>query len=174
MECWVNELYPGEVLRVGLFSKPTNLKSLCERMAAGELSNCVMIDPKMIAGDLHLKAAHVRAVFDEFEGKMRSTSLPTELILSLTASRQIRDALKHFGISEGSDEIVVAMLRGNDAEFLKIAEEVDGAELLPLSLLSEGTLRDTDRLRKYFRISDEQLTVSSLEDAVVSLTALRS
>ncbi|KAJ3092842.1 hypothetical protein HK100_006826 [Physocladia obscura] len=136
-----------------------NNNSIDRRNEFELLPHCVMINPALIVDAFQLQVACARAYLNYAQNAMKTRTLLTEILFSLSPSNTITESLKKFGISESSqtiyvlfpsttwdaDEAVVARLQAVVRGKIKPIERfVDGADLaLVKKVYKLGDFKDT-------------------------------
>lgn len=83
---------------------------------------------------------------------------------------QIGESLTRFGVQENCTSLLIARFDATDNDLAKIRTVIKGTET-PLSDLPN--LADMTLLRKYYKLSDEELGIGSVGSAIVSRIAAR-
>jgi len=176
-----------------------------------------VINPALVPGLAHVQYAAQRALLHDAAGTRSTHSLHTELLYSLSGSRNISDALRRFGLDPAGKAVLVAAFNPSPAAWEELLLDVSGtvsggrvwgcgggcggrAGSLPslsrrrclatgrlavavapphsptpspqrTQLSSLRGLADLQRVKKHFNVSDAELSVSNLVDAVVSKLA---
>jgi len=115
-------------------------------------------------------AAANKALIAESRGKLVTRTIYSEMISNVSGSKHITEALKKWGISDSSTGLVVAMLNVTPEELETLrscvkGEEIDNADV--------GSLMDLKLTKKSYHVSEAELKVGSLTDAVLSRIAVR-
>ena len=95
-----------------------DLDQLIERSKTREKSQVTLqvIDPTWITSEKHISVAiyHTQKAFDEERNFARD--LATEFLIRVSGQRQIKNAIKQFGVQEKSKQILVVAFGGTKAE----------------------------------------------------------
>ncbi|XP_063953248.1 EKC/KEOPS complex subunit TPRKB-like isoform X1 [Lytechinus pictus] len=106
------------------------------------------------------KALHAHAT-----GHAKTRTVNSEIIYSLSPSTNISESFKVFAMGSTDTSVAVVVLNDPDQTNLKsIAAKIEGV-CVPLSQLSMHT--DEIMIKKKYSISKPELSVGSLEDAVI-------
>eukprot|EP00904_Undaria_pinnatifida_P012450 jgi/Undpi1/8335/HiC_scaffold_25.g10804.m1 len=136
----------------------------------------------LVLSVFQLRAAAALSVEKERAGKMKTRFLASELVWSLSGSKNMTSSLQTFCVQEVEDaSLLVAAIGVDEEEFRSILGDVEG-EPCGLGELGEG-LDATgwgkqggsgrDRFKKMYKITEEELAVSTLEDSVVMRMAVK-
>ncbi|KAJ1622993.1 kinase binding protein CGI-121-domain-containing protein, partial [Pavlovales sp. CCMP2436] len=160
------ESHPDKQLHVLVFDEVSNALEISQwvRQPGADFA---AIDARMVVGVPQLFAASMLAVHAEERGKLVTHALPSEVVYALSASKQINEAFRRFGASETSARIVIVTF--DAAAAARLHDAVRGKLADPRSL---ATSFDDTAVRKAYRISETELRVSSLLDAIVSRIAI--
>ncbi|KDD74364.1 kinase binding protein [Helicosporidium sp. ATCC 50920] len=164
--------FPSTLLRVWLFTDVQNGSAVRSQLISGTLGHeMALIDATLVTDPLTLQLAAHWALKAESLGSMHSRTLHTELVCGLSGSKHVGESLSRFGMAEGSRSVLVAVLGGDAAGVDACLREHLQGKAAALSLLPQ--LVDEKLLRKYYKISDEELKVGSLTDAIACRIAAR-
>ncbi|XP_071450688.1 EKC/KEOPS complex subunit TPRKB-like [Hetaerina americana] len=156
--------------QLALFRRVRNAKQLKEMVVAGELK-CCMIKPSLILDPFQVAVAAHKAVLNENDQRMTTRSVFTEVIYNLSVSKNISQSLNKFGISDDDENVlVVAIQRGDDGSICDILPSVAG-ELCSMEDLT--SVRELPSIKKVYNVRDEELSISSMLDSVVSRIAAK-
>ncbi|XP_015125715.1 EKC/KEOPS complex subunit Tprkb [Diachasma alloeum] len=169
MEGYTLQLDPrtGKYLTLHLFTNVENTREIKKRIQAGKLQCCIL-KASMIVEPFQVVVAANKAVLRMNSGSMITRGVFTEILYAISSSTNISQSLMRFGIDDKDRNIVVAFIHGEDGR-----EELEGevlgqieGERTPISRLRE--FADVGLVRKTYKIDEEELKVSSLEDSIVS------
>ncbi|XP_068714590.1 EKC/KEOPS complex subunit TPRKB-like [Montipora foliosa] len=156
---------------LALFTNVSNSDELRRLVVEGKveaalLNACMILDPfhVIIAGH---KAFHLFQ-----QGKMKTRTLHSEIIFSLSPSSNINDSFKKFGILDDTKEILVVMIgKGNaDEKISELSNLIKGTQV---SLDVLETISDQGKIKKVYGISDKELQCDSLENGIISRIATK-
>jgi KEOPS complex subunit Cgi121 len=136
------------------------LEGLIEVRSVDEIlkavGNCsVLIDANYVIDLDTVEFAVKKALKSWSEGRNVAKTLPMEILLYVSATRQIRDAIR-LGVKEGVNEIVAVILDESCVEKLK---ELGFKERKVLKLDDEKV----KRVKEFYDIGDEELNVVGVE-----------
>ena len=119
-----------------------------------DLGNCVtVIDAKYVIDLDVVRFAVEKALKSWEEGRNVAKTLPLEILLYFSATRQIRDAVK-VGVKEGINEAVVVILNDCEDKLGKYFEERD------IVRVDDERVENVKRL---YGITDEEIKIVGLE-----------
>jgi EKC/KEOPS complex subunit CGI121/TPRKB len=155
---------------MALFSEVTNAAELRARVKEGSLSGA-LLQPRLILETFQVLVAANKAVHEAAKGSTKTKTVHSEIIFNLSPSNNISESFKKFGISDDSKEVLIAVVGEKDAYSLREAcKHVKGKQV---HLDSLTDLADLSQVKAVYKISDDELVVSSLLDAVVSRLATK-
>ena len=147
----------GKIVRLCLFDKVTNSKKMRELLFMGSL-DCALIKPSFIADELQVVWAAEKALLREKNGTMKTRNVNTELLFCLHADNQVSEALKCFGITDTSKEVMAVTLDDQDGSKMKnFRQSVEGEIVATKNLSSFSDLKAISNL---YKISDLERSVS--------------
>ncbi|GAA6061398.1 hypothetical protein JCM10212_000658 [Sporobolomyces blumeae] len=148
------------------------------------------IDAAMITSRLHLLTAVHQAILADARGALKSKTLHSEVIWMLDPGTNISEALKHFGMSANTRDLLLVRIqrdangaeRAVDKEMRDIVEgqlaSLDLLGRLPDGRTNEKSLRKVYKLNGDAAIASVQpgtdASLRVLDELVTSLVALKS
>uniref|UniRef100_A0A3Q2Q995 EKC/KEOPS complex subunit TPRKB n=1 Tax=Fundulus heteroclitus TaxID=8078 RepID=A0A3Q2Q995_FUNHE len=165
------ELYPDTRVTQVLFKNVKNAAELRQKAMQGKL-NGALINPKMLVDPFQVLVAANKAFHLHSIGSMKTRSLNSEIIFNLSPTNSISDAFKRFGIADGDDSVLVAVVHGRDEQqaVSDVTAAVDGQQL-PAGEVS--TLSDLEKIRKLYKVTPQEETCGNLLDAVICRMAIK-
>ena len=160
-----------------------------------------IIDATLLADLLVIHASAHKALKAQQRGTLRTKTVHAEIVVGLSGSKhvsaapclhapsslsysvscpllpsnscwvecvQIGETLSRFGIKDASRHLIVARLNATAEELQRLRAAVAGQEV-PLKELA--AVIDVEAVRKQYKILDEELSVGSMVDAIVSRVA---
>ncbi|PRW39074.1 EKC KEOPS complex subunit Tprkb [Chlorella sorokiniana] len=165
------EDFPGHSLTVVLFKDVTNSKELRDAVQAGSLSpECALANATLVPDLLVLHAAAYKALAASQRGELRTRSLHAELVFSLSGSKHIAETLGRYGINPDCRHILAARFDALPDEVQQMRSLVAGS---PAPLAELPSLAEQQQLKKYLKVSQEELAIGSLADAQLMRIAAR-
>ncbi|RLN98963.1 hypothetical protein BBJ28_00000946 [Nothophytophthora sp. Chile5] len=153
-------------LRQGLLDKKFDVALLNAQLVC-------MLSFDLVA-PFQIHAAASRALLCDASGRLTTRSLHAELVFNLSGSRNVSESFRRFGINDACTSVVLCVFDADEATLKEMETLVEGS-LLPFSEV--GThLRpeDVKLIKKFYKIQDQELTCSSLVDAVTCRIATKS
>nr|CAB3267197.1 EKC/KEOPS complex subunit Tprkb-like [Phallusia mammillata] len=154
-------LLPDVEIAIGLYNNVSNCKDLKEKISEGNL--CIaLVKAEMIVDTFQLLVAASKAFYHEVEKQLKTRTVFTEILYNLSPSNKISECFKLFGVNDTAENIIV-VCRKNDSS--SVRSEVQG-NLVSLSLLDK--ICDKELVKKLYKITESEVSVSPLVDCVVS------
>ena len=123
-----------------------------------------------VASRFHLHLAAFKALHAEANGLMKSKTLATELLHSLSHERNIGINLKTFGSKPSDSTVLVCAFTNNEKEWGRLRDVLKGEE----GSLDEGlNALNLDKLKSFFGLSSEEIDRVGIEKSVISRVATR-
>ncbi|KAL4440542.1 hypothetical protein ABPG75_003543 [Micractinium tetrahymenae] len=170
VEQWQLDL-PGHTLTVALFKDVTNASSLREQVMAGSLEpECALVNAALVPDALVLRAAAQKALAAQQRGALRCKTAHAELVFNLSGSKHIGETLQRYGINPECKHLLAARFDATPAEAAALRGLVAGTPA-PLSELPQ--LADEGLLKKYLKVTAEELSVGGLAEAQLMRIAAR-
>ncbi|XP_011302524.1 EKC/KEOPS complex subunit TPRKB-like [Fopius arisanus] len=169
MEGYTLQLDPrtGKYLTLHLFTNIENSKEIRKKLQSGKLQCCVL-KASMIVDPFQVVVAANKAVLRQHSGCMITRGVFTEILYAISSSTNISQSLLRFGIGDRDKNILVALLH-EENEKAQLEEEILGEITGDRTLISRlGEFVDVELVKKTYKIVEEELKVSSLEDSIVS------
>lgn len=161
---------------------------------SGIPQHCAVIDLANVVSDFHLRNAILKAVLCRATGsgfRSKTSSFSSEVMYNLSGTGKITETEKQFNISSYSNSIavvgticapeVLSTLNNSDssvrlAQYESLCALVNGARFDPALLLSDSEFSNDDkklRLVKMFKITPQEMEISTLEDCVITRLAVK-
>ncbi|KAG6495122.1 hypothetical protein ZIOFF_042913 [Zingiber officinale] len=116
-----------------------------------------------------LAAAH-KALLSKSRESLTTRTLHSELIYNYSGSKHISESLKRCGISDDTTYVLAARFAASQDEMKDVAELINGKEV---DLAELETKANLTHILKHYKITPEELAISSLSDAIVCRIAAR-
>ena len=180
-------LPPSLTLHIATYSNVTNSPHLrAQLLAANQAYNYAFIDANTILSRRHLLSACFRALNDQLHNRLKSNNVHSEIVFCLSATNNIGDAFKRFGIQDSSTNIVVIKVEDGAGVEPHLAAAIEGVE----GEFTDEWFRsvcDLERVRKTYKIArvqggkgkevngdhDVEREMEEIEAQVLGLMALR-
>ncbi|KAJ4419596.1 hypothetical protein N0V82_004899 [Gnomoniopsis sp. IMI 355080] len=178
-------------VHVAFFKNVSNAGFLQSQLLARNADfEYAFIDASAIASRLHVLAAVFKALSCLVDGKLRSPNVHAETVNALSASNNISEAYRRYGISaDVRDVIVVKILFPTDERpqppnaqdiWEHLSANVKGTAV-PFTDEEIATSTDWDKIKKYYKlkipvlasIKDEQTKLRESEMLILGAMALR-
>ncbi|KAH7962007.1 hypothetical protein HPB52_013961 [Rhipicephalus sanguineus] len=153
-----------------LFGNVANCGELRQLVLSGSLQVC-LIRASLVADIFQVQCAVAKALANQSNGRMKTRSLLSEILYVLGPTGSIGDSLRQMGAQDADSTIVVVRLDDpGDCHLKTLTERIKGHQL-PMDSIPQFT--DTQALAKLFKVTEKELTVGTLLDAVVTRIALK-
>ncbi|XP_072997018.1 uncharacterized protein [Typha latifolia] len=165
-------IYNGShTLSLALFADVTNSRELLESMQSGRMEPEVALLNALLVPDVFpiLAAAH-KALLSKLRDSLTTRTLHSELVYNYAGSKHITESLKRCGISDDTAYILVARFDASLDEMKNVEKLINGKEIDLVEL--EGRANRVQIL-KHYKISSQELAISSLSDAITCRIAAR-
>uniref|UniRef100_A0A3B1K531 Tp53rk binding protein n=1 Tax=Astyanax mexicanus TaxID=7994 RepID=A0A3B1K531_ASTMX len=157
------ELFPDQSVTQLLFRDVKNCAEL-RKMLKVYLSLFPLL-PKVVDLFQTLVAAN-KAVHLQKVGKMKTRSLYSEIIFSLSPTNNISEAFRRFGVSDSDSAVLVVLVHNKEDIFNKddVTSKVDGQQI-PADQIS--TLSDMAKIKKLYKVTPQEEKCGTVLDAAV-------
>ncbi|KAG8287449.1 hypothetical protein J6590_037707 [Homalodisca vitripennis] len=156
-------LYNNRILSCVLLTGVKNTSYLKKQLITGKLK-CALVKPSLIVDLFQLSIAANKSVLADSLGKLTTKSVYTEILFNLSISKNISQSLVKFGIDDTDSDLLVLSF-GDDSEVADIIMQIEG-DTMDMAKLKDFTNENV--VRKTYKISDSELSASSLINLVVS------
>uniref|UniRef100_A0A7N0TE64 Uncharacterized protein n=1 Tax=Kalanchoe fedtschenkoi TaxID=63787 RepID=A0A7N0TE64_KALFE len=165
------EISGGEKITLALFTDVANSKKLLDLMQAGTLDpEVAFLNASLIPDVFPVLAAAHKMVTAKSRDSLRTRTPHSELVYNYSGSKHISESLRRCGISENTSYILVARFNGSDAEMKAVGELVKGKEIDLEELKNKASQA---QILKHYKITSQELAISSLADAIACRIAVR-
>ncbi|XP_071544187.1 EKC/KEOPS complex subunit TPRKB-like [Panulirus ornatus] len=153
-----------------LYSNVENAAEVRQMIMKGQVE-ASLIKPEMVVDPFQVLVAANKAVRALAAKKMVTRSVYAEIIFNLSPSKNITESLKNFGLGETDTEILAVVLDQESGEKVgKLNSQIKGQQT---SVKEMSHLTDRAKVKQVYKVTDAELEVSSLLDAVVSHIACK-
>ena len=150
-------LASGKVVRVCVFDKVVNCKKLRELLFMGSL-NCALIKPGLVSSELQLVCAAEKALLRQKTGSMKTRNVNTEILFCLYPENQVSEALKCFGITDSSKEVMAVTLDDSDGSKMKNFRQSVEGEIVEIQNIP--SFSDLKAICNLYKLTDLEGTIS--------------
>uniref|UniRef100_UPI00358F1826 EKC/KEOPS complex subunit Tprkb-like n=1 Tax=Myxine glutinosa TaxID=7769 RepID=UPI00358F1826 len=174
------ELFPDCRVSLLLFDEVKNAAQLRQQVLRGNLP-AAFITPSMVLDPIQVLVAVNKSVHNHRLQKMKTHGLYSEIIYNLSPSKSITESFRRFGITDNDTSLLVITVdlgggKGRDGGSddpgigATMAASVEGRQL-PIGELSQ--LTDVCKIKKFYKVTEEEERLGGLLDAVVCRMAIR-
>ncbi|KAF7694057.1 EKC/KEOPS complex subunit TPRKB [Silurus meridionalis] len=165
------ELFPEFAVTQLLFRDVKNCAELRKMAMEGKIAGA-LINPAMVLDPFQTLLAANKAVHVQKVGKMKTRSLYSEIIFSLSPTNNISEAFKRFGISDNDHAVLIVLVHNKEEEYNKddVQSKVDGQQI-PADQMS--SLSDFAKIKKLYKVSSQEEKCGSVLDAVICRMAAK-
>lgn len=155
-------------LSLFLYKNVQNIEEVYNKVISEELPCCIL-KANLILDPFQIIIAANKATLNEKYQQMVTRTLYTEVAYCLCPSKNISQSLNTFGAAKDTKSVFVVLLYDSlqDKEFQQnlVSQSING-ERLPLWKLEE--ISEIELIKKTYKISDQELKVSTLLNSIVS------
>ncbi|KAF0905056.1 hypothetical protein E2562_000866 [Oryza meyeriana var. granulata] len=161
----------GRSVSLALFSDVSNSRGLLELMQSGKLEPEVAFLNASLVPDVFpvLVAAH-KALLSQGREALTTRTLHSELVYNYSGSKHITESLKRCGISDDTSYILAARFDASDEEIKAVERLICGTEI---DLAELETRANQPQILKHYKITPQELSISTLPDTIVCRIAAR-
>jgi tRNA threonylcarbamoyladenosine modification (KEOPS) complex Cgi121 subunit len=161
-------------LKLFQFKGVRNVKDLLKSIKSGDeasFPNSTVLDCSRIVSKLQIEAACTKAYLNYSLGCLKSKSIYTEILLSLSPNISIVDSFKNFGVRNGTKDIFIIIDVGEEGEAKLLANL---REIIVGEYVEEPEFKNFNEtaIKKVFAI-DDGFPVSMYESAVLGAMAVQ-
>eukprot|EP00833_Pecoramyces_ruminatium_P017998 jgi/Orpsp1_1/1192030/evm.model.d7180000090063.1 len=158
---------------ISLYNNLKNQKELQEMIINNDdrVPNCAVINAHMIIDIFQVLAAASKASLLNYQNKLKTNNVNSEIIFSLSPNTKINEANNVFGISNDCNAALVIIICDDDMKAMEINEEVSSfieGDEIQLSELPSYT--DLEKIKKFFKIEesiqDEKIVLKQVLEAM--------
>ncbi|CAH0483050.1 unnamed protein product [Peronospora belbahrii] len=166
-------LFGNRSLHVGYYTDVKNSSSLRHDLLDKKF-DVALLNAHLIAGSFQVHAAVTRALLCDASNRLTTRSLHAELVFNMSGSRNVTESFKRFGVSDDITSLVVCVIDADEKVLNQVDKLVDGIQV-PFDELGMHLTEDDVRLiKKFYKISEQELTHSTLVDAATCRIAVKS
>ncbi|KAK9462716.1 kinase binding protein CGI-121-domain-containing protein [Lipomyces oligophaga] len=150
-------LFPSTKLHLALYTDVTNSLAIRSNLLSGNKSySYAFLDPTTTLSLTHVFAAIYRAFTARAAQSMRTKTLNTELVFSMSPSMNIADGLRKFGIKDDSTSLLVIRIDEDGTlsslELANALDEIIAGNRIQISDESLAKLVDCEVVRQNYKI----------------------
>ena len=162
------ESHPDARLNIRYFANVSNAAEIGELIRAGDRipETTALITATLVPDVMLVTVAADKALRAHKAGKLATRTLGSEVVFNISGSRHIRESLRRFGVPADCQHVLMAWFTGatfDKQEAGDVGALIKGEER-DLAALTDAV--DAAKVKKYYKIQDEELNVGSLTDAV--------
>ncbi|XP_019166010.1 PREDICTED: EKC/KEOPS complex subunit Tprkb [Ipomoea nil] len=161
----------GSTISLALFTDVSNSKELLDSMQAGKLEpEVALLNASLIPDVFPVLAAAHKTLLAKSRESLTTRTLHSELVYNYSGSKHISESLKRCGISDDTTYILVARFGASADEIAAIEKLIKGTQI-DLKELDQRSSHA--QIQKHYKISNLELEISSLSDAIACRIAVR-
>ncbi|KAM3220110.1 EKC/KEOPS complex subunit TPRKB isoform X2 [Capsicum chacoense] len=161
----------GTTLCLSLFSDVTNSKELLDLMQSAALEpEVAFLNASLIPDIFPVLAAAHKTLVAKSRDSLTTRTLHSELVYNYSGSKHISESLKRCGIADNTSYILAARFGASADEMVAIEKLIKGNDI-DLKELEQRI--NQAQIQKHYKISNLELEISSLADAITCRIAAR-
>ncbi|WVZ72189.1 hypothetical protein U9M48_020689 [Paspalum notatum var. saurae] len=161
----------GHSVSLALFSDVSNSGELLDLMQSGKLEpEAAFLNASLVPDVFPVLAAAHKALLSKARESLTTRTLHSELVYNYSGSKHISESLKRCGISDDTNYILAARFDASDEE-MKAVEKLINGTAIDLAELERRA--NQPQILKHYKIPPQELSISSLPDAIVCRIAAR-
>ncbi|CAI5727683.1 hypothetical protein KXD40_005661 [Peronospora effusa] len=166
-------LFNNRTLHVGYYTDVKNSRALRQDLLDKKF-DVALINAHLIAGSFQVHAAASRALLCDASNQLTTRSLHAELVFNMSGSRNVTESFKRFGVSNDTTSLVVCVIDADEEALKQVETLVNGTQLPFDELGTHLTSEDVKLIKKFYKISEQELTKSTLVDAATCRIATKN
>ncbi|BFZ18310.1 hypothetical protein BsWGS_21349 [Bradybaena similaris] len=163
-------LYNDSTISLALFVGLESCKDLKQAVMTGTIE-AALLKTTMIVDPFQVLVAANKAVHLHHTSSMTTKNVHSEILFCLSPSKNISESFRSFGVSDADTSVFVAVVNDHEDQTLTKVSEILGKIPTPLEEVSE--IADTQLITKVYKLTEEELSVYAILDAVVSRIAAK-
>ncbi|ONM30117.1 EKC/KEOPS complex subunit TPRKB [Zea mays] len=177
----------GSTISLALFSDVSNSRELLDLMQSGKLEPAVaLLNASLVPDVFPILAAALKALLSKTRESLTTRTLHSELVYNYSGSKHVIDlaavgafalrvgpiteSLKRCGISDNTTYILAACFDASDEEMKAVEKLISGTEI---DLTELERRANQPQILKHYKIPPQELSISTLPDAIVCRIAAR-
>ena len=161
----------GRNVSLALFSDDSNSRELLDLMQSGKLEpEAAFINASLVPDVFPVLAAAHKALLSKSRESLTTRTLHSELVYNCSGSKHITESLKRCGIADDTQYILAARFDASDEEMKALEKLISGTEI---DLSELETRADQPKILKQYKITPQELSISTLPEAIVCRIAAR-
>lgn len=155
-----------------LFKNVENTAEIREKVISGDLACCIL-KPTYIVDPFQIVIAANKAAINQSCNRLITKNKSTEILFYLSMTKNISKSLKDFGASDNDKDLLVVTIHEpeqQDSLSKMIVDNIKG-ERVSLEELKEST--NLEVAKRYYKIDNEELNVSTCTDSIISRIACK-
>jgi EKC/KEOPS complex subunit CGI121/TPRKB len=135
-----------------------------------------VVDLELVCSKFHLTLAAGKALLNEKNATMKTKSISAEILYQLSSSTKINESLKQYGVQNRSSKVAFVFVgEQSSTHGTDLMAQVDG-ESFDIELLDSPVFLSVEKISsivKQFKITPQEMEISSLENAVATRIATK-
>eukprot|EP00386_Alphamonas_edax_P004712 GDKI01014849.1.p1 GENE.GDKI01014849.1~~GDKI01014849.1.p1 ORF type:complete len:176 (-),score=54.46 GDKI01014849.1:29-556(-) len=165
-------LFPGRQVSLQVFKNVSNPEEVLAEAMKESTDVCVFMNAALVTSPFQVLCAVNKALHNQATGKMRTKTLATEILYSMSPSTNITESLKFFGLNPKVTAVLAIALDASEEKQTHIQSVVKG-EVCGLGELE--SLLDRETIMKHAKCGEEEASLpGGLEAALVARGAVKA
>ncbi|XP_048742816.2 EKC/KEOPS complex subunit TPRKB-like [Ostrea edulis] len=157
--------YPDYSITLMLFSNVENAAEIRKCVMSGEFE-AALLKTAMILEPFQVIVAANRAIHLQRVKKMMTKNVHSEVLFSLSPSKNISDSFRKFGLADNDTSMFVVIVNDTDGATCQAVTSKVKGQLT--DIVEVGKYSDLPTIKKIYKISETELSSCSAVEAIVS------
>ncbi|KAF4322379.1 hypothetical protein BBO99_00002981 [Phytophthora kernoviae] len=166
-------LFNGRTLHVGYYTDVKNSPALTQSLMDKKF-DVALLNAQLLVGPFQIHAAASRALLCDASDRLTTRSLHAELVFNMSGSRNVSESFRRFGVNDNCVSLVICVFDADEPTVKDVEALIEGTQLPFSELGSHVSEQDVKQIKKFYKIQDQELTQSSLVDAIACRIATKS
>ncbi|KAK3793904.1 hypothetical protein RRG08_033480 [Elysia crispata] len=163
-------LYPDLTMTLALYTGLESCKELRKSVMEGTVV-ASLLKASMIVDPFQVIVAANKAVHLHQTNNMTTKNVHSEILYCLSPSKNISESFRSFGAADDDNSVFVVIVDDTEDKTLQRISDILGHS--PTDVDAVASLFDTELIKKAYKLTEEELSVYPVLDALVSRIAAK-